>query len=98
MLEGGYGFAGVRDIFAFVDAYMQSSKWAKVRKEKKREKTHRTSVRVWVGAASECGWTSDLRRSVGWSYVSLSSLRGGGAEGFHSGCFLLELELESLWG
>ena len=45
---------------------------------------------------SECGWMSDLRRSVGWSCVSLSLVRGGGVEGFHSGFFLLELELEGL--
>ena len=45
---------------------------------------------------SECGWTSDLRRSVGWSCVSLSLVRGGGVEGFRSGFFLLELELEGL--
>ena len=75
---------------------MQSSKWANVREEKKREKTHRTGVRVWGGAVSECGWMSNLRRSVGWSCISLSSVRGGGAEGFRSGCFLLELELKSL--
>ena len=75
---------------------MQSSKWVEVREEKKMEKTHWTGVGVWGGAVSECGWTSDLRRSVGWSYVSLLSVRGGGAEGFRSGCFLLELELEGL--
>ena len=75
---------------------MQSLKWAKVREEKKREKTHRNGVGVWGGAASECGWTLDLRWSVGWSYVSLSSVRGGGAKGFRSNCFLLELELEGL--
>ena len=46
--------------------------------------------------ASKCGWTSDLQRSVGWSNFDLSSVRGGGAEGFRSGCFLLELELEGL--
>ena len=46
--------------------------------------------------ASECGWTSDLQRSVGWSNFDLSSVRGGGAEGFRSDCFLLELELEGL--
>ena len=51
-----------------------------MREEKKREKTHRTGIEVWGGAASKCGWTSDLRRSVGWSYVSLSSMHGGGAE------------------
>nr|POE98823.1 hypothetical protein CFP56_74838 [Quercus suber] len=54
--------------------------WAEVKEEKKREKTHRTGFRVWGRAASECGWMSDLRRSVGWSCVSLSSVRGGGAE------------------
>ena len=31
---------------------------------------------------SECGWTSDLRRSVGWSNFDLSSVRGGGVKGF----------------
>ena len=51
---------------------------------------------MWGGAASECGWTSDLRRSVGWSNFDLSSVRRGGAEGFRSDCFLLELELEGL--
>ena len=51
---------------------------------------------MWGGAASECGWTSDLRWSVGWSNFDLSSVRGGGAEGFRSDCFLLELELEGL--
>ena len=55
---------------------MQSSKWVEVRKEKKREKTHQTGVGVWGGAASECGWTSDLRRSVGWSNFDLLSVRG----------------------
>nr|POE97449.1 hypothetical protein CFP56_05444 [Quercus suber] len=54
--------------------------WAEVKEEKKREKTHRTGFRVWGRAASECGWMSNLRRSVGWSCVSLSSVRGGGAE------------------
>ena len=57
---------------------MQSSKWAEVKEVKKREKTHRTSIEVWGGAASECGWTLDLRQSVGWSCISLSSVRGGG--------------------
>ena len=38
---------------------MKSSKWAEVREEKKREKTHRTGVGVWAGATSECGWTSE---------------------------------------
>ena len=37
---------------------------------------------MWGGAASECGWTSNLQRSMGWSCVSLSSVRGGGVEGF----------------
>ena len=37
---------------------------------------------MWGGAASECGWTSDLQQSMGWSCVSLSSVRGGGVEGF----------------
>ena len=60
--------------------YMQSSKWVEVRKEKKREKTHQTGVGVWGGAASECGWTSDLRQSVGWSCISLSSVCRGGAK------------------
>ena len=59
---------------------MQSSKWVEVRKEKKMEKTHQTGVGVWGGVVTECGWTSNLRRSMGWSYVSLSSVRGGGAE------------------
>ena len=74
-----------------------------MREEKKREKIHRTSVRVWGGAVSsvggatsKCGWTLDLRRSVGWSYVSLLLVCGGGAEGFRSGCIVLELELEGL--
>ena len=55
-------------------------KWAEVREEKKREKTHRTGIVAWGGVASECGRTSDLQRSVGWSHVSLSSVRGGEAE------------------
>ena len=59
-------------------------------------KLHRSDVGVWGGAASECGWTSDLRQSVGWSNFNLSLAHGGGAEGFRSGCFLLELELEGL--
>nr|POF18191.1 hypothetical protein CFP56_50726 [Quercus suber] len=54
--------------------------WAEVKEEKKREKTHQTGFRVWGRAALECGWMSNLRRSVGWSCVSLSSVRGGGAE------------------
>ena len=73
---------------------MQISKWAEVREEKKREKTHLTSVRVWGGATLDCGWTSNLRRSMGWSCISLSSVRGDGAEGFRSSYFLLELELD----
>ena len=59
---------------------MQSLKWAEVREEKKREKTHQTGIRVWGVAASECGWTSDLQWSVGCSCVSLSSMCEGGAE------------------
>ena len=65
-----------------------------MREEKKREKTHLTGVRVWGGAALDCGWTPNLRRSMGWSCVSLSSVRGDGAEGFRSSYFLLELELD----
>ena len=57
---------------------------------------HRSGIRVWGGATSKCGWTSDLRWSVGWSNFDLSSMHGGGVEGFRSGCFLLELELEGL--
>ena len=57
---------------------------------------HRSGIRVWGGATSKCGWTSDLRRSVGWSNFDLSSMHEGGVEGFRSGCFLLELELEGL--
>ena len=77
---GGYGFTSVREILPWWIEYMQSLKWAEVREEKKREKTRWNGVGVWGGAASECGWTSDLRRSVGWSCVSLSSMHGGGAE------------------
>ena len=55
-----------------------------------------SGVGVWGGAASECGWMLDLRRSVGWSNFDLSSMHEGGVEGFRSGCFLLELELEGL--
>ena len=60
----------------------------------------------WVHAELEVGEgerreengenSPDWRRSVGWSCVSLSSVRRGGAEGFRSGCFLLELELVGL--
>ena len=53
---------------------------------------------VDVGPSTKCG--VELRLSVvsawRWSYVSLLSVRGGGAEGFHSGCIVLELELEGL--
>ena len=38
---------------------MQISKWAEVREEKKREKTHLTSVRVWV----ELRWIVGGRRT-----------------------------------
>ena len=67
---------------------MQSSKWANVREEKKREKTHRSGIGVWVdvGPSMEC--RVELRLSVVGAW--------GGAEGFRSGCFLLELELEGL--
>ena len=51
-----------------------------------------SGIGVWGGVALECGWTSDLRRSVGWSNFDLSLVRGGGAKGFRSSCFLLELE------
>ena len=44
------------------------------------------------GAASECGWTSDLRRSVGWSYVSLLSVHGGGATSLYCQCVGVELK------
>ena len=57
---------------------------------------HQSGVGVWGGAVSKCGWTSNLRRSVGWSNFDLSSVHGGGAKRFRSGCFLLELELEGL--
>ena len=40
----------------------------------------RRKGRKLTGVALECGWTSDLRRSVGWSCVSLLLVRGGGAE------------------
>ena len=57
---------------------------------------HWSGIGLWGGVASECGWTSNLQQSVGWSNFDLSSVRGGGSEGFRSGCFLLELELEGL--
>ena len=50
---------------------MQGLKLAKVREEKKREKTHRIDVKVWVdvGPSTKCG--VELRLSVigvwGWS-------------------------------
>ena len=40
----------------------------------------RRKGRKLTGLASEYGWTSNLRRSVGWSWVSLSSMRGGGVK------------------
>ena len=40
----------------------------------------RRKGRKLTGLASECRWTSDLRWSMGWSYVSMSSVRRGGAE------------------
>ena len=43
---------------------------------------HWSGIGLWGGVASECGWTSDLRRSVGWSNFDLSSVRGGGVKGF----------------
>ena len=43
---------------------MQSSKWAKVREEKKREKTHRTSVKVWVDVGPSMKYGVELRLYV----------------------------------
>ena len=55
---------------------MQSSK---VGEGERREEKGENSP-DWGGVATECGWTSDLRRSMGCSCVSLSSVHGGGAE------------------
>ena len=70
---GGYGFASVREIF-----FLGGLGTCKARSGRRWEK--RRKGRKLTGLASECGWTSDLRWSMGWSYVSMSSVRRGGAE------------------
>ena len=58
---------------------MQSSKWAEVRlserREEKGENPPAQRGKRWH-CSSECGWTSDRRRCVRWSFVSLSLVRG----------------------
>ena len=66
----------MREIFALVDRlHIELEVGAGERREEKGENSP-----DWGGAATECGWTSDLRRSMGCSCVSLSSVHGGGAE------------------
>ena len=54
-----------------MDRVHKSSKWAMVREEKKREKTHRTGVGVWVDVRPSMKCGVELRHSVvgawGWS-------------------------------
>ena len=63
------------DFFPWWIGYMQSLKWAKVREEKKREKTHRTSIGVWVDVGPSMKYGVELRLSVvdawGWSWGEL---------------------------
>ena len=76
---GEMGFIGVRESFALVDRVHAELEVGEVRLSERREENGENPL-VQRGKrrrySSESGWTSDRRRGVGWSSVSLSLVRG----------------------
>ena len=76
---GEMGFIDVRESFALVDWVHAELEVGEVRLSERREENGENPL-VRSGKrrcySLECGWTSDRRRHVGWSFVSLPLVRG----------------------